>query len=160
MKGRYRVKDDLEPKSCEACPMGFYQNAEGQASCLPCLPGEFGKETGMLSCHKCDAGKVSEKPNATVCVDCKAGQSSGVKGSAKCTLCAAGRFSSSDGNSCNVCPEGYYQNASGKAFCLPTADGIIVLEGSAAVVEVPLGSYIECITGTDGACHFKPCPAG
>ena len=34
-----------------------------------------------------------------------------------------------------------------------------MLEGG-AVVEVPLGSYIECSTIADGACHFKPCAAG
>ena len=158
-KGQYRG-DDLEATSCKACGKGFYQNTLGQASCLPCLPGEFGNETGMQSCHKCDIGKVSGEPNSTACLDCKAGQSSDTKGSAKCTSCAAGQYSSSGGNSCSVCPQGFYQTTPGNSFCFPLADGTIVLEGGAAVVKVPLGSYIDCSTDEEGSCQFKPCPAG
>ena len=71
-KGRYRVNDRNEnkndPKRCDACPKGYYQDAEGQASCLPCLPGWFGNVTGMRACHACDVGKVSEDQNATMCL--------------------------------------------------------------------------------------------
>ena len=97
--------------------------------------GEFGNETGMQSCHKCDVGKVSEEPN-TVCSDCKAGQSSDAEGSAKCTSCAAGQYSSSGGSKCVLCPQGYFQDSLHR--CNETRDGTIVLEGSAAVVQVPL----------------------
>ena len=59
-KGRYRVNYEDEskndPKRCDACPEGYYQATEGQASCLPCLPGQFGNETGMLVCHLCSGG--------------------------------------------------------------------------------------------------------
>ena len=160
LKGRYRVGGDGDPKSCDACAMGFYQDSEGQASCLPCLPGEFGNETGMQSCHICDIGRVSRKPNATLCEDCDPGKSSDAIGSARCTLCAAGQFSSSVGSKCRGCPTGFYQNIPGERTCNKAANGTIVLEGRAAAVDVPLGSYIKCTTASNSDCKIEPCPAG
>ena len=68
-KGRYRVnekdEDQNNPKTCDDCPHGYFQDTEGQASCLPCLPGEFGNETGLLQCHKCAIGTVSETSKST-----------------------------------------------------------------------------------------------
>ena len=41
MTGQYRASGIAveDPTVCLACPAGYHQNAEGQASCLPCSPG-------------------------------------------------------------------------------------------------------------------------
>ena len=112
-QGQYQAGNNNDNSSsgvaCDACPAGFYQDAQGQAACLPCVPGEFGNETGLLKCHKCAIGKVSVFSQSTKCSNCKAGQSSFLKGSAKCTACGAGQFSNITGSDCQPCEEGQYR---------------------------------------------------
>jgi hypothetical protein len=40
-KGQYRNGSDPVATSCRNCPMGYYNDDEGQGSCLPCIPVSF-----------------------------------------------------------------------------------------------------------------------
>ncbi len=176
-KGRYRVvgknENQDDPKRCDACPEGYYQDAEGQASCLPCLPGWFGNVTGMRACHECDIGKVSEGQNATRCSDCDAGQSSDTKGSAKCTSCGAGRYSNVTGEDCKNCPGGWRRGANEPPKrCVQCALGETTKSGAMSCDTCDLGKYgnpsspglcVTCEPGkyqdAKGETSCKLCPA-
>ena len=85
-KGRYRVNDKDEskndPKRCDACPEGYYQDSKGQASCLPCLPGMYYNVSGLQMCFECGDGKYSNQTNAPTCERCQIGETQSVPGEA------------------------------------------------------------------------------
>ena len=175
-KGKYRTGDDTDPKACDDCPKGYYQDVQGQASCLPCLPGEFGNETGMQACHKCDVGTVSATSKSWNCSDCDAGSSSNLAGGAKCTPCGAGKYSNTTGQkctgcdkgryrasgdtdpkACDDCPKGYYQDVQGQASCLPCLPGEFGNEtGMQACHKCDVGT----VSATSKSWNCSDCDAG
>ena len=175
--GQYSSILGLRTNNCTCCPSGWYQPKAGCSSCLeidagyealtreacnmaqvPCSPGKYSNGSGK--CLRCPPGFFQNATGAKECFHCKRGQSADNEGSTKCTLCGVGHYSSLNGSKCAACPEGFFQNIPGASICKRVSDGSISLEGRAAVVKVPQGSYIKCSTGDNRVCEFKPCPAG
>ena len=160
--------DQNNPKTCDDCPHGYYQDTEGQASCLPCLPGEFGDETGLLKCHKCGVGKVSAISESRNCSDCDAGRYQKREGQALCLPCLPGKFGNEMGlESCTSCPAGYMQENSSGTMCARVNPDSIVNTingmGGSSSSKIALGWHAtECEgTGNSRVCiKDEPCKAG
>jgi hypothetical protein len=54
--------------SCEECPLGHYQDQEGQSVCKDCPAGTYNADTvGAFNCTPCPEGGYSF-PGATYCI--------------------------------------------------------------------------------------------
>ncbi len=86
---------------CQACPKGQYQNEEGQSGCQDCTPGKYNQFSGQPVCDTCLLGTFTAdfKSINSVCKECPAGKK--------------GVF----GGKCADCPEGSWQDHSGKLDC-------------------------------------------
>ena len=92
---------------CTACPVGYYQNASGQASCSSCQAGTYDPVTGSTA--------------AAACLACPAGYYQDTRGQASCTPCPEETYNPFTGSStafaCFACP-GYYYSYPGSAECI------------------------------------------
>ena len=124
--GRYAKES--HSTSCEHCPEGWLQEAEGQPNCsrpvagkiaaggassVKISPGWFAtdcdEDTGVCKTQKvCEAGSKGNKER-TRCDPCEAGTTS-FQGSISCIPCSKGKFAASEGSTCAKCPSGFYQS--------------------------------------------------
>ena len=189
---------EVSAQSCLMCDKGKYQNSRGQAQCLICVPGKFNNELGLKTqCKLCDHGKFSNETELTACFDCAIGKSTNSqKGSASCTTCAAGRFGkggrsskngtrctacragmfrvgTGDGSTCDICPQGYFQNIEGSAFCLSClpgkyggSSGLVTCQDCAENTAQPEANASECLpcssgrTASGGSASCAKCNGG
>jgi hypothetical protein len=114
-------KHDSEAK-CNNCPVGKYQEREGQASCQFCAPGRINvneRQTSETVCQKCEKGAY-ENSLRTECISCAEGKYNEVEESASdesCKICLEG-IVSDDKSQCTQCESGkYLQNFDG--YCAP-----------------------------------------
>ena len=89
--GRYR--SELQ---CKPCPVGYYQDKEGQTSCHICQPGHYQPEVAQPACLLCPPGYY--QPN---------------NGSGYCDICLPGSYSSEGQLMCTVTSPGQYQPDAG-----------------------------------------------
>lgn len=136
--------------ACRPCPVGQFQNLNGQGTCSYCPAGSYSHINGSVQCFLCPAGKY--------CLDgcfnsegdgtCPPGSYStlGTGKSDSCTSCPAGTYSKYAGTtslkSCLMCPEG--------AFCLERCNSSV---GSGFCSA---GSYSTTGSGENASC--SPCP--
>lgn len=127
--------------ACNACPRGTHSPA-GAEVCEPCPENTFNDQVGQETCQDCPLGKSSLETGAFVCEDCERGDYFNTT-TATCTACPAGSFNNNDTSvfSCEVCPQGQYQDAQGQTKCL----------------NCPKGSFAPA---AGGATDCTPCPAG
>ncbi|XP_059171308.1 sushi, von Willebrand factor type A, EGF and pentraxin domain-containing protein 1-like isoform X2 [Physella acuta] len=76
-----------ETESCQACPVGTYQDQEVAFSCTPCPVGKTTKNKGSTALNQC------------------------------LDLCTAGSVSQTGIKPCQPCPTGTYQSAIGMTLC-------------------------------------------
>ena len=102
-----------------ACDAGDY-NTNGDGACAACDGGSITNTltgTGASSCTACAAGKFS--PNSqTACDNCVAG-----KATFNSTLGATSGSGLSGQTSCTACPDGTYQDGTGKGVCKDVQNG-------------------------------------
>ena len=65
--------ESCNPKLCDKCPRGFWQENMGQPNCLPCFPGKFQPAETRLACHDCPVGYFGRGTNLTSCARCPLG---------------------------------------------------------------------------------------
>jgi hypothetical protein len=87
---------------CQACPKGQYQHEEGQSGCHDCLTGKYNPFLGQPVCDTCLLGKFTAEPKSTDVTECE-----------NCPAGKKGIF----GGKCVDCPEGTWQDESGKLEC-------------------------------------------
>ncbi|XP_065067500.1 sushi, von Willebrand factor type A, EGF and pentraxin domain-containing protein 1-like, partial [Rhopilema esculentum] len=131
-------------KKCIICPAGTYHNVTGN-ECIDCPIGLYQQMDGWTNCTAC--------PSGTTTFNVASNHSSACK-----EICTAGSFFSMTADRCQLCPEGFYQENTGKMQCDYCPSGRSSSLGaknvSECVVKCGLGS--ELITGD--ACQL--CPRG
>ncbi|GIY60800.1 sushi, von Willebrand factor type A, EGF and pentraxin domain-containing protein 1 [Caerostris darwini] len=129
-------------KECLDCPLGYYQEEEGQISCERCPEGmttEYGRArniteckgiclpgtyspTRVETCLACPVGTYQELKAQTSCSVCPNGTTTASSRSvseADCkNICEAGYFSHSGLQPCRPCPKGFYQSLAGQTMCI------------------------------------------
>ncbi|KAL5022311.1 hypothetical protein ScPMuIL_001466 [Solemya velum] len=137
-RGTYHVSVN---ETCELCPLGQYQDDEGQESCLPCpnatttLAGGAKNETecrascgsghrspsGLEPCTPCDIGYYQSNVGMTECVPCLENETTtrvGAERMSQCgVLCQSGFYNLD--NPCLLCSASYHPGGN-ETDCLPT----------------------------------------
>ena len=93
---------------CNDCPLGTASNvlgANSSSACKLCAKGTAANKTGMTKCDRCPLGSW-----ATGGKEGKAG-----RGSTLCRQCGLGQFL--NGDACQLCPSGKYQDTPGQVKC-------------------------------------------
>ena len=55
---------------CTPCPVGKYQDEEGQSDCKNCQPGQYSTGTGNALCTPCPVGKYQDEEGQSDCKNC------------------------------------------------------------------------------------------
>ncbi|CAL1293720.1 unnamed protein product [Larinioides sclopetarius] len=133
---------EASARECWDCPLGHYQQIEGQMECHKCpegmtteyarsrniteckgvcLPGTY-SPTGLETCLACPTGTYQEREGQKACNLCPEGTTTASSQSVSILdcrdLCVAGSFSNSRLQPCEACPKGFYQPLSGQTSCL------------------------------------------
>ncbi len=97
------------------CPIGTYQNEEGQTSCKPCSAGHYQSEEGQTSCPACAVAWYQPNTGQSSCIQCPSGyrDTSGT-GSTKIQDC---RYWDSCNYTVNTCSGCYTSTCSGGYVC-------------------------------------------
>jgi hypothetical protein len=88
---------DTETNTILKCPVGTYQNKDGQTSCLKCSEGTYQNKTGQTTCLDCDTGTYQNKDGQTSCLKCSEGTYQSQPGQETCLDCVAGTYQSQPG---------------------------------------------------------------
>ncbi|KAG8190449.1 hypothetical protein JTE90_009286 [Oedothorax gibbosus] len=132
---------DVNTQTCIDCPLGQYQEYEGQMGCqwCPvgtstekprarhvedckkiCQPGSY-SETGLETCLVCPHGSYQEFVGQMSCHACPEGKTTADIGSSSETdckdTCEAGHYSKTGLMPCDRCPKGFYQSLPGQISC-------------------------------------------
>ncbi len=141
-KGFYSPHPDEPRIACEFCTRGRFGNVRAalnhDAGCVACPRGRFSEIDGLaegegggdgVNCKGCPPGRYSDavgvrkESGCAYCTPGRYGQvSTGASSKDSCAACEPGMYSDAvgaSGNTCQACPEGYAQNSSGAAYCLP-----------------------------------------
>lgn len=135
VNGKYALNAGRD--QCDACVTGKYGPAPGLANCLPCDPGTYSDQNQSSKCTACPPGKTQANPSQSQCQDCAPGlvaQTEGLKqcyscdpgwmplNTSTCVACQPGT-SSRFGMSCDNCPAGKQQPATGQGECTQCTEG-------------------------------------
>ncbi|XP_062603015.1 uncharacterized protein LOC134264744 [Saccostrea cucullata] len=93
---------------CVQCSVGTFYNTSSRL-CQPCPVGQYQDQEGQFSCKFCPYSQESTttyQPGAQGILSCK-------------DSCASGTFYNLSTGSCQQCPLGYYQENSGYFHCFP-----------------------------------------
>lgn len=82
---------------CIDCPVGTYQDMDGQFECLPCAANTFASAPGATSCQNCGDGFEVSASGSDMCNPCKPGWYRDSAVSEKCMECPAGTSSGEGG---------------------------------------------------------------
>jgi hypothetical protein len=83
---------------CIDCPIGTYQDMDGQFECQPCAANTFASAPGATSCQSCGDGFEVSTSGSNMCNPCKSGFYRDSAVSEKCMECPPGS-SSGEGES-------------------------------------------------------------
>ncbi|CAD5124417.1 DgyrCDS12702 [Dimorphilus gyrociliatus] len=142
-----------------SCPQ-FYHKVDDE--CVQCTKGYMYDESDK-SCKACDIGEYSESDGSSSCSRCGTGQTTATKGTSNknnCILsCSPGQYYSLSDRRCRQCEKGYYQEDSGKTYCLPcvlgkTTNGDGKSKETDCIDQCESGEALQ----SDGTC--KKCPIG
>ncbi|XP_078696559.1 sushi, von Willebrand factor type A, EGF and pentraxin domain-containing protein 1-like isoform X3 [Branchiostoma floridae x Branchiostoma belcheri] len=167
--------------TCDVCPLGSYQDEEGQTECIQCEPGFFTagnnsknatdcrgqcpqgtySETGLETCMFCPKGTYQNQEGATECIACEEGTTTGEVGTVDkddCSrLCVPGSFSRTGTDPCDLCPVGTFQPGHGQTECLScplgTGTDAVGSEASSDCVELDYCQSFPCQNG--GSCSMQ-----
>ncbi len=123
-------------RTCSMCSVGRYQHNIGQQICIECPPGKYSEKGGNDICHSCPTGQYQHLSQQGGCLDCAIGQYTQTVGQTECQTCIQGKYTNTirtnssnfcidcpkgwlgivDGT-CAQCPEGTWQNETGKIVC-------------------------------------------
>lgn len=162
------------PQNCPAGTYGGVIGAKSTDGCIDCPIGTFQNMDGQFECQVCAVNTFASAPGATTCTSCGDGYEVAVSGSNMCNPCQPGFYrDSAISDTCQECPPG---TSSGEAagqcnVCLPGS--FAPAAKSAACTECPRGTYqpkygaqecIPCKQGSyqdsRGGAKCKVCPAG
>ncbi|XP_069096987.1 sushi, von Willebrand factor type A, EGF and pentraxin domain-containing protein 1 isoform X1 [Pleurodeles waltl] len=93
----------LKGRMCVNCPVGTYYSLEHH-TCESCWKGTYQDDEGQMECKNCPPGSYTEYLHSRSILECKA-------------QCKPGTFSSSGLETCESCPLGTFQPASGSRNC-------------------------------------------
>jgi hypothetical protein len=82
---------------CIDCPIGTYQDMDGQFECLACAANTFASAPGSTSCQSCGDGFEVSTSGSNMCNPCKPGFYRDSAVSEKCLECPAGTSSGEGG---------------------------------------------------------------
>ena len=121
-KGTYN--DELKktsPSDCKSCVIGTYRDAKGakeKSDCLPCDKDSTGKQLSTKT------DKSEDKKDCKIisfsCPD--SGQRPISDDSRECENCPKGTYSDGRGESCTLCPIGYFQEDEAQTKCKKCID--------------------------------------
>eukprot|EP00879_Flechtneria_rotunda_P003346 GHRR01003572.1.p1 GENE.GHRR01003572.1~~GHRR01003572.1.p1 ORF type:complete len:876 (+),score=152.79 GHRR01003572.1:474-3101(+) len=158
-------------EGCLDCPVGTYQDMDGQFDCQVCPPNTFASAPGATACQSCGdgyevsvagsnlcnacpAGRYRDSAISEQCMDCPAGTSSG-EAASQCNVCLPGSYAAAPKSStCTECPRGSYQSRYGQKECVKCGKGAYQDSRAAAKCKVcPVGTF----NPTDGAVSVTAC---
>lgn len=93
----------LNENLCAPCAQGTYFDVSMQA-CVDCPIGQYQEEEGQLKCDNCPEGMSTEHRRSRNQTDCKG-------------ICRMGTYSSNGLETCLACPVGTYQDRVGQNTC-------------------------------------------
>ena len=143
--GQYRPGGDdgsTDATKCIACPAGYHQSSEGQASCLPCAPGTANDNTSQALCTECELGTFAKLSKSLNCAKCIEGFHQNTVGQASCLPCVPGKAN----------------NILGKVecdFCLKDTFTASTIETSCTTCDIG-----RTTDGATGATNCQICAAG
>merc|ERR1711871_346686 len=115
---------------CDNCPLGQYQNNQGQTACINCDAGSYNDDasTPTLQCILCEAGNFQVNAGSVTCDD----------------QCDPGELSLQGAAICTICPAVTYNPLPGQEFCPPCPGGSVSNPGSIDVIQCvnPLSNFI------------------
>ena len=111
------AQPDTGKSYCNQCGAGQFAEAEQSSTCTSCAINTFSGDVGRTTaCATCAAGRTTNGQNGrNSCEECESGRS-GVG----CVECVAGKYrgpTDSYSATCIDCPEGYVNDAAGRASC-------------------------------------------
>ena len=150
---------------CQPCPVGYYQDQEGQSTCKLCLSENIANVTGSNSCDfemvpledSCGTGAFYDYENE------------------ECELCPPGTFLNTESKTCVDCPLGCYNRFPGaENGCPHCGPGTYCpFRGMLEPFLCPAGSFCELerniqpeicsitsFTDFEGAIQCSDCPRG
>ena len=115
--GKYhRQYTRVSETDCKQCPLGLYNNEEGNSGCKICEAGLYNNEEAQGMCKNCGPGKYNEQTGSTsesACKECGIGKYSGA-GSPACKRCESGKYQDETlTDSCKKCEAGKYNEHTG-----------------------------------------------
>jgi len=143
--------------NCQSCPRGTFGHSEAAISksvgCNNCTRGMYSELEALTreeQCKGCPKGKWNANVGVTkesACINCVTGtygqDNKGAKSPTSCTPCVKGKYLDVVGafgsQSCQVCPSGFVQNFTGRAFCLPCTPGSFTV-GKGMAECIPCGA--------------------
>ncbi|CAB3359889.1 Hypothetical predicted protein [Cloeon dipterum] len=157
--GSFYSKDQ---KKCVHCPLGTYQEEEGQDKCIPCNPNDdlhqacrdvcqpgTASSDGLSPCQKCAQGFYQNEFGRIFCKNCGIKGSSIFHGSTRfedCTTietCKRGYYHNIHSGECEQCPKGYYQDKEGETHCIKCPGETTT--DSAAATDINQCKSTECV---------------
>ncbi|KAJ6255713.1 insulin-like growth factor binding protein [Anaeramoeba flamelloides] len=118
---------------CQECPVGTYQDQEGQTDCKKCTVGQYQNNKGSSFCYDCQKGFFQDLEEQTECQKCPVGSYQNQIRQSDCINCPIGTYQNKEGQSyCNDCPLNTYQDQETKTECN----------------ECPIGTYTRNLRST------------
>jgi hypothetical protein len=102
--------DESTSQASQNCPAGTYGaiiGAKSSLGCIECPVGTFQDMDGQFDCQVCPPNTFASAPGATTCLSCGDGYEVSVAGSNMCNACPAGKFRDAAlSDTCQECPAG------------------------------------------------------
>ena len=116
-------QDEEGQLDCKKCDVGSFSASTGASICTPCGPGRYQTQQGAYNCTKCDEGMYQNEKGKTDCKECDFGTYSNyieydTYELSECMLCGRNEYQDTlKSSQCKQCTEGQYQSLIGKSFC-------------------------------------------
>ncbi|PSC75144.1 serine threonine [Micractinium conductrix] len=161
---------------------------KGMTQCIPCPGGTIPANTGSgatlatASCKACPNGQFRDAyTKSASCAPCGPGKEVGPSSKMSCTMCRAGTYmnatragkTTTDANTCDLCPIHTYRPTMGALSCLPCPRGTQTSNtGNVECTACPIGYHNNqagticeaadkgTFVNTTGAYVSTPCPKG
>ncbi|XP_070554253.1 sushi, von Willebrand factor type A, EGF and pentraxin domain-containing protein 1-like [Ptychodera flava] len=155
-----------DTNTCQACGIGWFQDAESMTSCKQCPPGMSTEHersssflecknlcrpgtyspTGLETCLSCPRGSYQSNYGSKSCTPCDGGVPTWTKGAISVDFCRAectmGTYSDTGYEPCLLCPRGTYQPMPRSSVCRPCDYGQTTKNEGA--VDVKSCQKIKC----------------
>jgi hypothetical protein len=102
--------DESTSQASQNCPAGTYGaiiGAKSSLGCIECPVGTYQDMDGQFDCQVCPPNTFASAPGSTQCLSCGDGYEVTVAGSNLCNACPAGKFRDAAlSDNCQECPAG------------------------------------------------------